>query len=304
MVTYKAKGVVPDADRHFAGVFTNGAIEAPLLEESDLLIGVGLDPVELIPRPWRYEQPIVNCGRCAMDDRHVPFAAQHVTDVPSGLRRIGALLPRSTWDLAAVRHRVVADRGRLCPSSERLAAHRVVQITADAAAPTARVTVDAGAHMFPSTMLWPVAEPNRMLISNGLSTMGFALPAAIGAALQDNTGPVIALTGDGGLLMCAAELLTAVRERLHVIVVVFSDASLSLIDIKQRQRAYASTGVSLGAIAWRSLAESFGAAAHVASTEAELTRALTRALGHRGPSLLEVKVDPAGYPETLRAVRG
>ena len=118
------------------------------------------------------------------------------------------------------------------------------------------MTVDAGAHMFPATMLWPVSEPNGMLISNGLSTMGFALPAAIGAALVERErapgaihhhgGPVVALTGDGGLLMCAGELLTAVRERLRVITIVFSDASLSLIDIKQRQRGFASSGVSLG----------------------------------------------------------
>ena len=57
-----------------------------------------------------------------------------------------------------------------------------------------------------------------MLISNGLSTMGFALPAAIGAALLDRDRPVVALTGDGGLLMCAGELLTAARERLRIIV--------------------------------------------------------------------------------------
>ena len=86
--------------------------------------------------------------------------------------------------------------------------------------------------------------------------------------------------------------------------IVFSDASLSLIDLKQRQRAYTSAGVSLGEIAWPALAESFGAAAHVASTEAELTCALDRALAHRGPSLIEARVDPAGYAETIRAVRG
>ena len=61
--------------------------------------------------------------------------------------------------------------------------------------------------MFPATMLWPVGEPNGLLISNGLSTMGFALPAAIGAALRRIVHVrVVALTGDGGLLMCAAEL--------------------------------------------------------------------------------------------------
>ncbi len=314
MVTYKAKGVVPDHDPRFAGVFTNGALEQPMIAEADLLIGVGLDPVELIPRPWTHAPPIVHVGPWAVADRHVPFAAQLVADIPSGMQWVGELLARAAWDLDAVRRAVVAQRQRLCPKTERLAAHRVVQVAADAAAGKARVTVDAGAHMFPATMLWPVSEPNGMLISNGLSTIGFALPAAIGAALAGREGapgaihehddPVVALTGDGGLLMCAAELLTAVRERLRVITIVFSDASLSLIEIKQQQRAHAPSGVALGDVAWCALAESFGVAAHFAGTEAQLERALAQALDHRGPSLVEARIDPATYPDTLRAVRG
>jgi acetolactate synthase-1/2/3 large subunit len=314
MVTYKAKGVVPDADPHFAGVFTNGALERPIIAQADLLLGVGLDPVELIPRPWTYDQTIVHIGPASVAGHHVPFAAQLVTDIPSGMQLAGELLPRSAWDLDEIHRTLVAQRHRLCPRSDRLAAHRVVQIAADAAASRARVTVDAGAHMFPATMLWPVAEPNGMLISNGLSTMGFALPAAIGAALADREGapgaiedhdaPVVALTGDGGLLMCAGELLTAVRERLRVIVIVFADASLSLIDIKQRQRQHAASGVALGAIDWCALARSFGAAAYRADTEAELEQALPRALGPHGPSVIEARIDPATYATTLRQVRG
>ena len=99
-----------------------------------------------------------------------------------------------------------------------------------------------------------------MLISNGLSTMGFALPAAIGAALVDRDRPVVALTGDGGLLMCAGELLTAVREKLRIITIVFSDASLSLIEIKQQARRLEPSGVALGAVDWPALAGSFGVA--------------------------------------------
>ena len=314
MVTYKAKGVVPDVDPHFAGVFTNGALERPLIEEADLLLGIGLDPVELIPRPWTYEQRIVHIGPWSVDDHHIPFAAQLVTDIPSGMQLVGELLPPSAWDLDAVHRSRVAQRQRLCPPSEGLAAHRVVQIAADAAASQARVTVDAGAHMFPATMLWPVAEPNGMLISNGLSTMGFALPAAIGAALADREGapgaihdhdaPVVALTGDGGLLMCSGELLTAVRERLRVIVIVFADASLSLIDVKQRRRQLPSSGVALGAIDWCALAASVGAAAHRAETEEELERALARALAHRGPTLIEARIDPGTYGDTLHTIRG
>jgi acetolactate synthase I/II/III large subunit len=89
-----------------------------------------------------------------------------------------------------------------------------------------------------------------------------------------------------------------------VITIVFSDASLSLIDIKQQQRRLASSGVALGDVDWCRLAESLGAAAHRACSEPELERALARALDHRGPSVIEAKIDPGTYPETLRVVRG
>jgi hypothetical protein len=303
MVTYKAKGVVPDADLHFAGVFTNGTIERSLVAEADLLLGVGLDPVELIPRPWAYTQAIVHVGPARVDDHHIPFSSQFVSDIPSAMQLVTELLPRSSWDLDAMHEAVVSQMLRLCLPSSRLTAHRVVQIAADAAATQARVTVDAGAHMFPATMLWPVAEPNGMLISNGLSTMGFALPAAIGAATLDH-GPVVALTGDGGLLMCAGELLTAARESLHIIVIVFADASLSLIDIKQQHRRLESSGVALGAVDWCAVANGFGAAAHRVETEAELSSAMSRALAHHGPTMIEARIDPSTYAETLHTIRG
>jgi acetolactate synthase-1/2/3 large subunit len=315
MVTYKAKGVMPDTDRHFAGVFTNAAIDQSMLEESDLLIGVGFDPVELLPRPWRSMQPIVYCGAWPVDARHVPFVAQLIGDVAAGLRQIEDALGASAWDLDAVKGAVAAQRAAAFAPSSALSAHQVVRAAVAAAASMAavqerrplRVTVDAGAHMLPATMLWPVSEPNGMLISNGLSTMGFALPAAIGAALLERGAsdkPVLALIGDGGLLMCAGELLTAVREQLHVVTIVFNDRSLSLIDVKQRQRQYASAGVTLGDVSWSSVAEGFGMRAHVAATDSDLERALTEALAHRGPSLIDARIDPASYPDTLRVIRG
>jgi acetolactate synthase-1/2/3 large subunit len=143
-----------------------------------------------------------------------------------------------------------------------------------------------------------------MLVSNGLSTMGFALPAAIGAALVDRSRPVVALTGDGGLLMCAGELLTAAREKLRIIVIVFNDASLSLIEIKQQARRLPPAGVGLGAVRWTALAESVGVAGFEASTEAELERAITRASECDGPSLIDAKIDRSTYGEMLRVIRG
>jgi acetolactate synthase I/II/III large subunit len=307
LVTYTAKGIVPDRDPHFAGVFTNGAIERPAIDRADLLIGIGLDPVELLPREWPYRQPIVNVTPYAVPCDHVPFAAQFVGDVAAGVRHVAAVLrPVIDRDVSTV---AGLDVG---PAGDRLGPDRVVRIVADAV-PDARVTVDAGAHMFPATLLWPVAEPRGMLISNGLSTMGFALPAAIGAALlgrrrdrpADPGGPrVVALTGDGGLLMCAGELLTAARERLRILVVVFNDSALSLIDIKQQQRQLPASGVSLGNVRWCALAQSIGMSSHLATTEDELRAALAAASRSDGPSLIEAVVDPSSYGAILRAVRG
>ena len=314
MVTYKAKGVVadgPDGDDWFAGVFTNAAVEQPVLDESDLLIGLGLDPVELIPRAWKRQQPIVSCNPWRVEDAHVPFAAQYVAPITDCVELLENALDHRTlgegggWEARRVRELVEDQKRRLDVPGAGLTAQRVVEVAASRLAPLAgRVTVDAGAHMFPATTLWPVTEPNGMLISNGLSTMGFALPAAIGAALLDRERPVVALTGDGGLLMCVGELLTAVREGLRIITIVFSDASLSLIEIKQKARGLEPSGVTLGAIDWVGLALSFGAAAWSARDDAELNHAIGEALQWGGASLIEAKIDGSNYGATLRAVRG
>jgi acetolactate synthase I/II/III large subunit len=304
MVTYKAKGVVPDAHPCFAGVFTNGAIEREIIDQSDVIIGVGLDPVELLPRPWTIDQPIISVASWMMPNTHVPFSVQWVSDVPAGLAAIEAWLPPSGWDLRRIAPMVADQRRRVDIKGDGMTSSRVVDVAASALAATSRVTVDAGAHMFPATMGWSVAEPNGMLISNGLSTMGFALPAAIGAALVDRSRPVVALTGDGGLLMCAGELLTAAREKLRIIVIVFNDASLSLIEIKQQARRLPPAGVGLGAVRWTALAESVGVAGFEASTEAELEHAIERASACDGPSLIDAKIDRSTYGEMLRVIRG
>lgn len=304
MVTYKAKGVVPDAHPCFAGVFTNGVIERDIVSQSDLIIGVGLDPVELLPRPWTINQPIVSVASWRMSNSHVPFHAQWVSDVPRGLAAIESWLPPSGWDIRTIAPIVAEQRRRVDIKADGMTSSRVVDVAARALASTSRVTVDAGAHMFPATIGWPVTAPSGMLISNGLSTMGFALPAAIGAALVDRSQPVVALTGDGGLLMCAGELLTAAREKLRIIVIVFNDASLSLIEIKQQARQLPPAGVGLGAVSWTKLAESVGVAGFEATTEVELERAIERARAIDGPSLIDATIDRSTYGEMLRVIRG
>lgn len=306
LVTYKAKGVIPDEHPLFAGVFTLGALERPVVESADLIIGVGLDPVEFLPRAWDYRAPVISLSRWDYDKSQMPIAASIIGDLADSLGAIGAELTSSTeWKAEEIRGHALRQRdamriatpGGWAPSS-------AVETVARVLGPEMQVTVDAGAHMFPIMALWPARRPHQVLISNGLSTMGFALPSAIGAALLDRTQRVVALTGDGGLLMCLAELGTAARERLKVLTVVFNDRSLSLIRIKQEKMGYAPAGMSLDGVDWLAAAKTFGVPAWQVKNDAEMTRALAEAMAIDGPALIEAVIDPASYPETMRALRG
>jgi acetolactate synthase I/II/III large subunit len=224
--------------------------------------------------------------------------------MPECIASIAAHLGISTWEPVAIRKLVGEQKQALSIKTSGLSAQRVVELAASRLAATCRVTVDAGAHMLPVTMLWPVSHPNDMLISNGLSTMGFALPAAVGAATADAQKPVVALTGDGGLLMCTGELLTAAREKLFIITIVFNDASLSLIEIKQQAKRLPAAGVALGTVDWTTLASSMGVRPYLATNEDELVRALDSASAYEGPSLIDARIDRSNYGATLRAIRG
>jgi acetolactate synthase-1/2/3 large subunit len=153
--------------------------------------------------------------------------------------------------------------------------------------------------------LWEVTEPRRLLISSGLATMGFALPAAIAAALCAPAQLVVAFTGDGGLAMTLAEIETAARLRLRIAVVVFNDGALSLIKIKQRPAGQGGAeAVDFGPVSYARAAEAMGAAAMAVCTETELAAALSAAADWDGPMVIDARVDPAGYRAIMDLSRG
>jgi acetolactate synthase-1/2/3 large subunit len=115
---------------------------------------------------------------------------------------------------------------------------------------------------------------------------------------------VIAFTGDGGLLMALGELATAAALGVRVVVVVFNDASLSLIDIKRGAR-----DLPEGALGWpradfAGAMRALGGLGLSARTEAEYRAALAEALTANGPALIDVAVDASGYPAQIEALRG
>lgn len=310
LVTYKAKGVIADTDPHFAGIFTCGAAEGPVLDRADAVVMVGADPVEFIPKPWRWPVPVIEV---ATAPRALPYAAPAAAltgAVAPAVASITAGAARSAWDAAEIAALREAWLRALANDPQRgagIGPQRVVEI-AQAASRKAgfdpRVAVDAGAHMFPATTFWQCERPGDLLISNGLATMGFAVPAAIAAALHDPARGALAFTGDGGLLMGLGELATAAVLGARVVVVAFNDATLSLIDIKKEKR-----DLPDGALGWpradlAAAMRSMGGIGLTANTEAELAQAMAEACAATGPVLIDVAVDPSGYPAQIKALRG
>ena len=307
LTTYKAKGVVPDADPALTGHVTGGTAEAAVLHAADVILAVGLDPIELVNQPWPYKAPVIDVAAVRHDAGPFRPKAQLVGNPATILPLVISSGLQCGWDPAAVAALKTAQQARLMPPetdwSTRPDDPRPLVQAVLRAAPGARLTVDSGAHMFPCMALWQADRPFGVLKSNGLSTMGFAVPAGIAAGLHDPDTPVVAITGDGGLSMCLTELATAARLSVPLVTVVFNDAALSLIDIKQQAQQRPSLGVRYPTIHYAAAAEAMGVAAQRVEGPDALSKAVTEAVARGGPSLVEVTVDPSGYPDMLSALR-
>jgi acetolactate synthase-1/2/3 large subunit len=311
LTTYKARGVVDDRSPNAAGVATGATAESPLLGASDLVIGVGLDPVELIPAPWPYPAPVLLLGSWPIDDSTYfgdRLAGEVVGELPILVDTLGRLV-ESTWAPGEAQgYRLRADeliQAAVPADPAGLTPQQVVTIARELTPAGTIATVDAGAHMLAAVPLWEVAAPGELIISNGLATMGFALPAAVAAALVEPTRPVVCFTGDGGLGISLAELETIARLGLGVIVVVFNDAALSLIAIKQSPDGHGGPdAVSYLPTDFAAIGAGFGIPAARVSDADSYRTALESALSRPGPSLLDVAVDPSAYAAILAAIRG
>ncbi|HUM18377.1 MAG TPA: thiamine pyrophosphate-dependent enzyme [Candidatus Nitrosotalea sp.] len=317
LTTYKAKGAIPDPHPLALGIFTGGALEEPLVKRADLIITFGLDTVELIPRRWSYSAPVLSLTRCPASDPRLraPGGGAYFTPALEVVGELSAILedlapriiPQGTqadWDVAEV-DRIRRERlAALEVPVSGLAPHRVAQMTRELTAGGSIATVDAGAHMFQATTYWQALEPGELLISNGLATMGFALPAAIAAQLVYPDRRVVCFTGDGGLMMVAAELETVARLRLPIVIVVFNDEALSLIEVKQEQRGFEGVSMRYAGPDLRALARAFGLRAFTATDEPMLNAALVGAQTAPGPALIDARIDPSGYRRMLEIVRG
>ncbi len=315
--TYRARGILPDPGADAAGLVTGGTMEWPLLSAADLIVGLGVDEAEMIPARWDYAARTILIAEpaAAASPPGEPGYLGYFTGA-TALRmpltralEVLAAGPGHDWPPGAGRAARADAAGRLMSAAVAapglLAPQQVVATVRAHTPPETIATVDAGAHMLVAMPLWEVPEPHRLLVSSGLATMGYALPAGIAAALCTPGAPVVAFTGDGGLGMTLAEIETAVRLSLRLIVVVFNDAALSLIKIKQKPAGQGGDdAVRYRPVSFAAAAAAMGAAGAAVTTEGGLATALAAALRRPGPTVIDASVDPAGYPAVMDLSRG
>ena len=210
LTTPKCKGVIPEDHALRAGCIIGGLIERNLVNAADLIITVGLDAVELQPKPWPYTLPVLALSGTPSLDALVPAEPEVVGDLKSILaawrngRRRGATGARR-------RRKTFRDdvNKALDIPSKGLSPQRAMEISRAVLPRDTIATCDAGASRLLVVQKWQSYGPREFLASNGLGSMGYAVPGAMGARLAHPDRPIVAFIGDGGFLMAVAELQTA-----------------------------------------------------------------------------------------------
>ena len=317
--SYKAKGVIPEQHALCLGsVGLSPVVDAEnmkLVEEADLIVMAGFDPIELRDAwldAWPEAQAVLALDWGPLNHRIFPEGERAYGHLPGMLAQ---LMPEAKADKAASwgSARLTQLKDAVAHIVRPRAPARGISPAALFAAVSAQatedwiMTVDVGSHRILANHVIRCRAPGQLLQSNGLGCMGYALPAAIGAQLVHPDKPVVAMLGDGCMLMTQGELAVAAERKLPIVVVVLNDASLSLIKLKQSKMNLAPKaggGVPYSATDFLAprfdlIAEGFGARGVRVETIAAFGQALREAVASRRFTVIDAEVDPAEYWEQM-----
>jgi acetolactate synthase-1/2/3 large subunit len=303
VVAAMGKGVIAEDHPYFAGVLdmAGGQVIWELLAGADLIITAGFDPVELIT-PWRIRTPVLHVDPTPNTDQIYPAATEIIGNVASALSYLTARFtgtPRWAEDEVAAHRASLRAAWQAGFDNSALNPSEVVTLAREAAPGEAVMTADVGSHKIMAGQAWRAGAPREALITNGLSAMGFGLPAAIGAALErgPGSGPVVCLTGDGGFAMTATELSVAASLRLPLVVVVFADGNLNRIVLHQQAAGVPLTGTGLPRTDIPALAEALGCDGVRVDSASGYEKALAGAFtaGRDRPLVIEARISTSQY---------
>jgi acetolactate synthase I/II/III large subunit len=304
--TFHGKGVMPDDHPNTIG--TLGFMRHDYVnfgfDNADVIIAVGyelqeFDPVRINPNS---DKKVIHIHRFPAEvDLHYSVDVGIIGDISASLDALTEALGghRFGGDEDIPGSGLLAEEFARGQQDSRypLAPARVVADTRAALGRSDVVLVDTGATKMWMARLYPTYEHNTCLVSNGLSTMGFALPGALGVKLARPDAKVLAVVGDGAFLMNSQEIETAVRERIPLVVLIWEDGGYGLIEWKMDLELGDHYYVKFGNPDVVSYAESFGAKGYRITSAEELLPTLQAALEDDGVSVISCPVD---YSENLR----
>lgn len=309
ITTQMGKGVLDEKHHRFMGntALSDGDFVHRVIGAADLIINIGHDVVEKPPffmRATDKRQVMhINFETAAVDPVYFP-QLEVVGDIANSIWQIKEKISvQDGWSFdffsrahdAYLAHRAEAEADMRFP----MLPERLVRVVRDVLPPEGIVTLDNGVYKIWFARNFPAAHPNTLLLDNALATMGAGLPSAMAAKLVHPDRPVIAVVGDGGFMMNSQELETAVRLKLHLVVVILRDDAYGMIKWKQAQMQFPDYGLDYGNPDFVQYAESYGARGWRVADSAELEPLLTRCLGEPAVHVIDVPVDYSLNDETL-----
>jgi acetolactate synthase-1/2/3 large subunit len=284
--TLMALGAFPASDPQWLGMLgMHGTCAANwAIDEADLIVAVGARFDDRVTGALDEFAPHAKVVHIDIDPAEIgKNVAAHVPIVGDARRALQAITDayEGTPALSDWWERIDGWRAGEAPRNDAEEALDVL----DAALGEAIVTTDVGQHQMWAANRLRFEEPRRWITSGGLGTMGFGLPAAIGAQVACPDRTVVCVTGEGSLLINVQELATVAHERLPVKIVVLDNRSLGMV--RQQQDMFwggRRSAIDLGATPdWPALATAFGVAA---------CDDIDAALAHDGPALVRIEIDP------------
>ncbi len=308
LYTPKVKGVIPEDWALAVGSVGLGMAADPtmreLIDASDCVLAVGFDQVELVVG-WRDmigpDTRLLWIDHAPCEDGIYDVDAAVIGRIADSMDTLADGAYQVAWESQEIAGYRSAIRDAVCgehlpDARDGISPHRITQIVREMVPEDTILASDVGAQKLMNSQLWESYEPKTYLLTNGFSSMGYGLPAAIGAALATSSRePILCFAGDGGFAMTMHELETVVRKQLPIITIVFDDAALSLIETKQRRRGFCRIGVRSARKDYAAIASGFGARGWNVASEQALREAVQGAMATPGPALIGCRIDPGEY---------
>lgn len=275
-------------------------------EHSDLVIAVGYDFVEYAPSYWNPngDKKVIHIDFTTSEvDINYPSTVEIIADIKISLHLLRQHV-KKTKDfnyVKTLRKFIIKDINEKSNSIEYpIKPQKIIHDVREVMGKDDILISDVGAHKIWIARMYPVYKPNTVIISNGYSSMGIAIPGALAAKLIYPEKNIMAVCGDGGFLMSSQELETAMRLKLPFVTLIFNDGQYGMIKWKQLKRFGREFGVSFNNPDFVKYAEAFGAKGYRVEKTQDLVPILEDALNQKVPSLIDVPVD---YSENLKLTK-